>query len=404
MLTATLLLLGLVLTSMALGQRLVRRLPLSPALVYLTIGALAGALEPGLLRVDPIAQAETVTVVSEAAVLLSLFAIGLRVRMPHPRGAWRGAMTLATSGMLVTIALTTGLGMLLLGMDAAAALLLAAILAPTDPVLASDVQVHDEHDGDAVRLSLTVEGALNDATALPVVMLALGALGLHQLHAAAWLWHDLLWPMGGGALIGWTLGRGGGAVLRRLGSRGHGLGWDELLFVGGLLLTFGVARALALSTFLTVFMAGAALLTPDPAASSDEEASLARRLHAFGARSERLVEVTVVLCLGAMLPRVDWSVPTLVFALLLVLLVRPLAVFAVIRRSRMSATRRRLVAWFGIRGVGSVFYLAFALEHGVPEPLAQLLVAACVIAVAASIVAHGISATPLMSWYLQRRG
>ena len=403
MLTATLALVGLVLAFMALAERAVRRLPLSPALIYLTVGAVAAALEPRLFFVDVQARAATVTLLTEVAVLWSLFTIGLRVRMPVPRAAWRSAIVLATSGMLATIVLGSVAAALLLGLDPVAALLLAAILAPTDPVLASEVQVHDENDADAVRLSLTVEGALNDATALPVAMLALGLLGLHQITLIGWLWHDLAWPMLGAAAIGWLLGHAIGVAARRLLARGHGLAWDELLFLGSLLCSYALARALDLSSFLTVFMTGAALLVADPGRESKPDKDLAQRLLAFGERGERLVEVSIVLFVGAALTRIDWNWSVVAFAVAFVCVVRPLSVVAVIGRSHMTPTRRRLLAWFGIRGVGSFFYLAFALDRGVDPPLAQSLVQACVITVAASILVHGVSATPVMRWYQQRR-
>jgi NhaP-type Na+/H+ or K+/H+ antiporter len=238
---------------------------------------------------------------------------------------------------------------------------------------------------------------------LPVVMLALGLLGLHQLNGWQAAWYDLLWPIGGGVLFGLLLGRIGGGVLRGLLARGHKLAWDELVFLGGLLFSFGVARALGVSTFMTVFIAAASLLGADPADDTPAEAGLAERMRNFGERGERLVEVTIVLFLGAAMTRISWSLAQVGFALLLVLVVRPLSVWAVVRKARLSPLRRRLVAWFGIRGVGSLFYLVFAIEHGLEAPLAYELVGACVIAVALSIVTHGVSATPLMNWYQKRR-
>jgi NhaP-type Na+/H+ or K+/H+ antiporter len=116
-----------------------------------------------------------------------------------------------------------------------------------------------------------------------------------------------------------------------------------------------------------------------------------------------LVEVLMVLFLGAALTRVSWSIPIVAFALLMVLGVRPLSVMLGVPASALPNTQRRLVAWFGIRGVGSLFFLALALQFGITGPDAQTLLSACLGCLAMSIGLHGISATPLMNWYQRRR-
>lgn len=413
MLTASLLLVGAVLVAMGLAERHVKLLPLSASLVYLAVGWAAASIGTVLAEVDPVAQAPWLLPATEVALLISLFATGMRLGMPSAHRAWRIAAVLATTGMLASIALGTAVAVALLGMAWPAALLLAAILAPTDPVLATEVQIHDARDRDAVRMSLTAEGGLNDGTAFPVVTLALGLLGIGELGGpwgGRWLLHDLLWAMGGGLLLGALLGRALGAALRARLKRGHALGWDELLYLGAIVLAWGLARALEVSSFLAVFVAGVALFYEGPAAraamqreqaASDE---VAQRLAGFGARLERLVEVTMVLFIGAAMTWVQWRWDHLAFALLMIAVVRPAAVWAVVRQRALPGRQRRLVAWFGIRGVGSLFYLAFALTHSLDDSLARELVSVAVLSIATSIVAHGISATPVMNWYQRRRG
>ena len=148
MLTATLLLLGVVLVAMSLAERHVTRLPLSPATVYLAVGAAAGALAPPLSVDDALRHAPALVVVTEFAVLISLFTVGLRLRVPPTWKAWRVAVLLASVGMLATIVFAAAAAAWLLGLGLAAALLLATILAPTDPVLASEVQIRSEGDRD----------------------------------------------------------------------------------------------------------------------------------------------------------------------------------------------------------------------------------------------------------------
>jgi sodium/hydrogen antiporter len=408
---ATLLMLGLVLVAMALAQGPVERLPLSAALIYLAVGWIAAALGTPLEGADPQAQAPQLVVVSQWAVLISLFGIGLRLRAPPTFIAWRTAAQLASSGMVLTIALATVAGHWLLGLDWPAALLLAAILAPTDPVLASEVRIRDTGDRDAVRLSLTAEGALNDATAFPAVMLALGWLGLHDLGAWAggWLLRDVVWSLAGGIAVGWIGGRVLGWAVRSRLERGQPLGWDELLYLGTIALSYAAATALQVSVFFAVFATGLALLHQTPKVTARmrsrglDSADLSMRLLAFGERGERLAEVTMVMFIGAAMSWVEWRWQRVAFALVLIVLVRPLAVFALLRGPDLPATQRRLIGWLGIRGVGSLFYLLYALQQGVGGALGREIVSACLLAISASVFVHGVSTTPLMSRYQRWR-
>lgn len=415
MLTAALLLMGAVLVVLALADWPLRPWPLSPAVIYLAVGAAAGALWGAPDTALLVQQAAPLAFTTELAVLVSLFAVGLRLRVPPAPRVWRVALLLAGPGMVVTIALAMLAAHLLLGLPWAAALLLASVVAPTDPVLASDVQIESSEDRDVVRLSLTAEGGLNDGSALPGVMLALGLLGLHGLGPAGvrWWWADFVWPIGGGALLGVAIGWLLGQALRWRLTRGDTIARDELVYVGAVALSYGLARAVQASSFVVAFAAGVMLLLPlrgllaDSAAGSPARASaeaLKERLHGFGARIERLIEAGLVLAVGGALSGVGAGWLDVGFALLVIGAVRPASVLAVVRRTAMPPSQRRLVGWFGIRGIGSLFYLMFVLEHGLPGELAQTLVTATLTCVAVSIVLHGMSATPLMAAYKRRRG
>jgi len=414
MLTATLLLLGVVLLAMCLLELHVTRLPMSPATVYLAVGWIAGAMVQGQVLTPPTApqRADMLVIITETAVLISLFAVGLQLRMPLTIKGWRVAAILASVTMLVTIALATLAGFWLMpALGWAGALLLAGMLAPTDPVLASEVQIRSQHDRDAVRVSLTAEGGLNDGTALPVVMLALGLLGIGTLGAYGthWLWHDLAWPIAGGALLGWAFGRGLGKVIHALLRRGHGLCWDELLYLGIITVAYGLSRLTETSSFLFVFAAALGLFRRSPKAVDSlahagvEPDELADRLLAFGHRCGRLVEVVMVLLLGFAMPWVHWRGEPLAYAALLLVVIRPLSVFLTVPGRHLPKTQRRVVAWFGIRGVGSLFYLALVIDSGIAPALASDLVNATLPAIALSVLLHGISATPLMALYQRRR-
>jgi NhaP-type Na+/H+ or K+/H+ antiporter len=412
MLTTTLLLLGAVLVAMCLLELHVTRLPLSPAVVYLAVGWVAGWMVQARVSTPPTApeRADMLVIITETAVLISLFAVGLQLRMPWSLKGWRVAAMLASVTMVVTIALATLAGWWLLpGLGFAGALLLAGILAPTDPVLASEVQIRSRIDRDAGRVALTAEGGLNDGTALPVVMLALGLLGIGNLgdHGLRWLWHDLAWPIAGGALLGWAFGRGLGKTIHALLRRGHPLCWDELLYLGIITVAYGLSRLTETSSFLFVFAAALGLFRrgqePEKSLSvaAAEHDELSDRLLAFGQRCGRLVEVVMVLLLGFAMPWVQWRGESLAYAALLLVVIRPLSVFLTV--PGMPKTQRRMVAWFGIRGVGSLFYLALVSDSGIPPALATDLVNATLPAIALSVLLHGISATPLMAMYRKRR-
>jgi len=414
MLTATLLLLGAVLLGMCLLELHVTRLPLSPAVVYLAVGWIAGWMVQGKVLPPPTAsaRADMLVIITQIAVLIALFAVGLQLRLPWTLKGWRVALVLAGGTMIATIALATLAGAWLMpGLGWAGALLLAGILAPTDPVLASEVQIRSHHDRDAVRVALTAEGGLNDGTALPVVMLALGLLGIGDLGPGGvrWLWHDLAWPIAGGALLGWVFGRVLGSVVHALRRRGHGLGWDELMYLGIITVAYGLARLTLTSAFLFVFAAALGLFRRSPQAVASlaragvEPDELAERLLGFGHRCGRLAEVVMVLLLGFAMPWVQWRGEPLVYAALLLVVIRPLSVFLTIPSRALPKAQRRVIAWFGIRGVGSLFYLALVIDSGLPAALATDLVDATLPAIALSILLHGVSATPLMALYRRRR-
>ena len=404
MLSAGLLLAAGALLLLAFTQPLVERLPLTPALIYLAIGVGAAAVfgTPHVERL--IEHAQPVRVALELALLVSLFVIGLRLRIAPTWRAWRTALLLAGPGMVIFIAAGALAAVLAFDWGWGLAVVVAAVLAPTDPVLASDVQVDSAKDRDAVRLSLTAEGAMNDGTALPGVI-----LGLWLLEPAssplgdprAWV-VDLLWPVAGGALIGVALGWALGCLIRARVRAGDALVRDEWLLAGGVTLAYGVALATHTSAFVLAFALAVVLLQPllnDEATPS--ERPIAERMQAFGLRLERLVEALAVIAIGVGVGLIVPSWSLLAFALALLLIVRPLSVVALVRSTAVTAHQRRLMAWFGIRGIGSLYYAALALEHDLGVDAAAAMLSAVLAVLAASIVLHGVSVTPVMRRYRQ---
>ena len=419
--TAWFLALGALFIVMALAGSAVKRLPFSPAMLYLGAGVLLGPRIAGLVELDPIADATLLERLSEIAVIVSLFTTGLKLRVPLRHRLWRAPLRLAFLTMILTVAGVTVAGFYLLGLSLGAAVLLGAVVAPTDPVLASDVQVEHEHDTETVRFGLTGEAGLNDGAAFPFVMLGLGLLGLHELGDWGWRWLavDVAW----GVIAGLVVGAACGAAIARLVLylRHHhreALGLDEFLALGLIALAYGLSLLVGAYGFLAVFAAGVALgrterqspeaappTTVDTAARASEPGgpdvpvTMAQAVLTFNEQFERLAEVALVLCVGAMVTQVSWPDHGAVFLAALLLVIRPLAVYLGLLGVGLSGVQLAFMSWFGVRGVGSLYYLSYALVFGVFGGEARLLADLTLIVITASIVLHGVSVTPLMRLY-----
>ncbi len=420
---------GALLTVMALARTTLSRLPLSSSQLYLMVGVGIGPLGIGLLVFDPIEQAKTLEVLTEIVVTLSLFAAGLKLRTPLSDGRWKLPLRLATVSMTLTVAGIAALGYWELGLPIGAAVLLGAVLAPTDPVLASDVQIENPDDTDRLRFSLTGEAGFNDGAAFPFVMLGLGLLGLHDLGEGWWRWWtvDLLWAVFGGLGIGAALGMAVGRLvvyLRR--THREAVGSDDFLALGLVALAYGLALMLSSYAFLAAFAAGLALRYEERRETGDEasdaveamaregaEEEVAVKEHAapaymasavlgFSEQLERIGAVALVVLVGALLHLAEWSFDALWFVPAVLLVVRPLSVWIGMAGSSTSGLQRELLAWFGVRGIGSVYYLMFAETHDLYDGFTERLLGLVLITIAASIVVHGVSVTPLMAWYSKR--
>ena len=416
---------GVLFISMALGGSAISRLPLTTAMLYLGVGVLLGPYASGLLSLDVFANAWGLERVTEIAVIVSLFTAGLKLRVPVLDRRWLLALRLAIVSMVVTVALVATTLVVVLGWPWGVGIIVGAILAPTDPVLASDVQVEHPFDQNRLRFALTGEASLNDGTAFPFLMLGLGLLGLHDLGSGLWRWIalDVLWATGAGIVVGGALGTAVGRLVLYL-RRTHreALGLDDFLALGLIALAYGAAVACHAYGFLAVFAAGLALRRVERLGSaharqpeappkklngvSEEEvaanpdkapAFMAQAVLAFNEQLERIGEVVIVVLVGSLLSpellewRTLWLLPVLFFV------VRPLSVLVGVIGARLTGRELAMMGWFGVRGVGSAYYLAYALVHGLPAAFRDDVIGVTLAVIGASVIVHGITVTPFMS-------
>jgi len=403
-------LVGFLLVGIALMGRFLDRLPVSPAMIYLMVGFLLGPAVFDVLELHPLRELTLLESITEIALLIALFTVGIKMRVPIGDWRWSVPLRLATISMVVTILGIAIVAVVFLDFDWRLALVLGAVLAPTDPVLASDVQLRSAQDRDSLRFGLTGEGGLNDGTAFPFVLLGLGLMGLHEIGYGAWRWFavDLVWGTVGGLGIGFVVGTTLARGVRLLRAwRRDAVIFDEFLLLGVIALSYGAALAAHALGFLAVFAAGLALRRADDihehSKSASDKPPLTPSMLNVNEQLERIVEVAVVLLVGAMISTGYWSTAGLLLAAILFVVIRPLAVWIGVRGSDTSNAPRRLLAWFGIRGIGSVYYAVFFAGYELRDAVATELLSAVFTVIAASIVLHGISAAPLMELYRARR-
>ncbi len=426
------LLVGGLLLARGLTASLFKSLPITPAIAYLAVGLLVGPTVLNLFHFNPLKEAALLEVLTEVVVLISLFSAGVKMPLPLSLARWRTPILLASVSMTLSVGMVAAFASYFLGLSPGAGVLLGAILAPTDPVLATDVQIRHPGDRDQLRYTLTCEAGMNDGSAFPFVMLGLGLLGLPDpgefgfLH---WLLADVLWATAAGIAVGVMAG----AALAHLAWKLRGAALDhELLddFLGlGLIgVVYGASVLVGGWGFLAVFFAAVALRQtelrlvgigrktvdppqanngagPLPGVGPDPEPppTVSAGSLIFKEHLERLSELMLVLLLGGTLFLDSWSWRAVGLAVFLFVVARPLSVLASLAGTRTSWAIRGMVGWFGVRGIGSLYYLMFAIRHGMREDLAIELIQLTLVVVTLSILVHGTSVKPLMSQFWRYR-
>lgn len=406
---------GLGLMATSLAERWLADRWLSLPIAYVLLGFAVFSLPLGLPNINPAADGFDVTVLeyaSEFIVIASLMGAGLALDRPVSWANWRQVWPLLVIAMPLCIAAVALLGWGLLGLPMATALLLGAALAPTDPVLASSVSVGPpgdkrRHD---VRFSLTTEAGLNDGLAFPFVYLAIGAVGMAGIGiwTAQWFALDLVWRVGAGVLTGVATGRlaawyiferGGDAALGADGPKKGEHTAEGLIVLGSLLFSYGLAEMVQGYGFLAVFVAAVT------ARQYESRSRYHRMSHHFIEQVEKIVLVGMLFAFGAMLAsgvlvQLDWR--GALIGALLVFAIRPLSGLLAEWRSPLPLPGRLAVAFLGVRGLGSIYYLAYGQNSAAFEQLGTVWSVAS-FTILLSIVVHGVSANRIMR-FVETRG
>lgn len=383
-----------------------KRLPLSLPIVCMGIGA-ALFLLPGVsLAPLPTRYPEITERFTEFVVIIALMGAGLKIDQVFGWRRWAITWRLIGITMPLSILAIAGLAWWGLGLPLAVALLLAASLAPTDPVLASDVQVGPPQTGeeDEVRFGLTSEAGLNDGAAFPFVHLAIllaASAATGEPWLGEWLGYRVAWEIGGGVLGGWLVGRLFGWLTfhvpakTKLAKTG-----DGLIALSATLVSYGLTEIVHVYGFLAVFVTALTFR------HTHRDHDFQLEMHALTEQIERLVMMVLLILFGGalvtgLLASVTWVDAAAAIAILLV--IRPVAGWIGLLGYPADRSEKLTLAFFGIRGVGTIYYLAYGINHmdvANPERLWGLagLIVLC------SILLHGLTVTPIMRTLDRKQG
>ena len=425
-----LLLIGILMISRGLTFTSLKIVPFTSAVVYLIIGFILGPSVLGLFYFDPIKQSASLEMLSEIAVLISLFSAGVKMPVPINFVQWKPSLRLASVSMILTVAFVSTFTYFVFDLPLGAGILLGAVLAPTDPVLATDTQSRYPGDNDALRFTLTSEAGMNDGTAFPFVMLGLGMLGLHDLGDLGWRWFllDILWATIAAIVIGIIAGIFIGKTVWKLRgpTKKHEI-LDDLVGLGLIAIVYGFSLLTNAWGFLAVFFAAVALrqteislardigINPEDMGAGVEEPILGDKNSlpipaivsvealVFKEHLERLSELMLVLLVGGMLLPQFWDWKSVSLAVFIFLVARPLSVAIGLLGTHTTWRVRGIAGWFGVRGIGSVYYLMYAIQHGISASLGNELIKYTLIVISLSILIHGTSVKPLLDLFWKKQ-
>lgn len=392
-----LLIIGLLVLTVSWGSEWIVRLPLSYAILYLGIGIELGPYGIELLQMQP--NTEFIERFTEFVVIVSLYSCGLKSNRSLKLSHWNSTIRLIGLLMPLSIVAVAAVGHWLVQLPWGAALLLGAILSPTDPVLASEVQLEHAEDPNELRFGLTSEGGLNDALAFPFVYFGLRWLNHPNFDDwfRQWVVVDLLWAIGAAIAIGMLVAKGSVWVNHQIRkAKGVNHVMADLLAIGIILFTYALTEVINGYGFLAVFVVG--YLVEKQGCYPDQRQSQLQ----FLTQIEKLLEIGTILLLGSLL-RVDqifeFGAQALLVGGALLLIIRPIGAWVSTAGGCFHPGTRLLFGWFGLRGVGSIYYLSYAISQGLQPDLVGPLRWIVYLTVMLSILVHGVSATPLVNWH-----
>lgn len=390
----SLLVIGLAALGMAWMPAFTKKTKISYSIIYVLAGMLIFSLSATLPFPDPFDNKEFTLHITELVVIISLMGTGLKIDEKFSLKTWNIPFKLVVITMIICIGVVTLLGMHMLELPLASALLLAAALAPTDPVLASDVQVGPplENSPHTVKFSLTAEAGLNDGMAFPFTWLAI-FIAAEDRSLTEWALIYLGYKVIAGALIGYLLGRLVAYIVFTLPQKIKlPETKDGLVALSTTLLVYGIAEMIYAYGFIAVFVTAITLR------NYEMNHKYHKKLHSFIDEIERILIAIVLLLLGGTIANgvfdpLTWKHVAL--ALLFLFVIRPLSALITLVPSKISMKEKLAISFFGIRGIGSFFYLAFAftVTSGMQEREIWAIVSLIVFM---SVIIHGLTANRLM--------
>ena len=380
---------------------------LSYPILFLIVGAIIYSLPLGLPLPDPIWHETFAVHLTELSVIISLMGTGLKIRRKFNWKNWQIPFRLVSITMILSIGILAALGWWLLALAPAAAVLLGAVMAPTDPVLAEQVQVGPpkEKEEDDVRFSLTAEAGLNDGMAFPFTWLAVVmavAVGTNEPWFGEWVLRDLIYRIAAGVGMGYLIGRVLAYLIFYLPRKvAFPKTRDGFVGLSATLVSYGLTEMVGGYGFMAVFLTGLTM------SSYEEEHEYHTEMHDFVLQVERILMVVLLMLFGGslvsgLLDYLTWNDVYIGLAFLFV--IRPLSSLVALIGVNCSWSEKLAISFFGIRGIGSFFYLAFALSK-IDFADADRLWSIVGFIVMISIILHGVTASRVMDYldYSRRR-
>ncbi len=401
-------LLGIAILGVTWLPNLLKNKPLSYPIFYVILGFLLYRLPLNIPDPLPYLNSRLVVRLTEFCVIVSLAGVGLKIERSLQWKNWRQLFRLLIVAMVVSFGLFFGISYAFAGFSLAGAVLLGAVLSPTDPVLAADVQVgppgkEDKHHD---KFFLTAEAGFNDGLAFPLVYLAILLATYNDLGTVMedWVLNKLLYKLGVGIVGGWLLGllfRRIFVLFQRLELTNVSDGFVSLALT---LLNYGIIEILNGYGFLAVFIGALIFSRRKTNESSGENVKVEFRkeLHNFTDQLERLLIVIILLLFGAVISAglfeyLTW--PGAIAGGVFILVIRPLAGWLGLLGTSLTGREKWLVSFFGIRGIGSFYYLAYGLSYGVfTTDNTHAIWAVAAFTILLSIIVHGVLAYPATQW------